>query len=104
VAGDGVIGALERAVAADPGDRDLRAHLAELLVVAGRGAEAIAHLGVLLQDDPEDASARALMARALGTPMPTFDWAAAEDDLGPVAPRCSSRARGRAATGPRRPG
>jgi SpoVK/Ycf46/Vps4 family AAA+-type ATPase len=53
------------AVEASPTDLPLRLHLAELLVTAGRGPEAVTHLAVALQQDPGHGDARALMARAL---------------------------------------
>ena len=40
------------AVEASPTDLPLRLHLAELLVTAGRGPEAVTHLAVALQQDP----------------------------------------------------
>lgn len=83
-----VIEALRRAVAAAPLDVELRLHLAEVLLAAGRGAEAVAEVAVALQQDGSDARARDLMARVLsGTPLPPDapdDRAAA--DPGPPAP------------------
>jgi SpoVK/Ycf46/Vps4 family AAA+-type ATPase len=80
---DALIESLRRAVEAAPDDLTLRSHLAELLVGAGRGDEAVTHLGVVLARDPGNDKARALMARAVGA-VPAFDWQAAEADLGAV--------------------
>ncbi len=100
-----VIDALERAVAAAPGDLALRLHLADQLVQAGRGDEAVVHCATALAQDPSSIQARALMARALGggapdpappalseplpgeasTP-PAFDWDHAEAQVGDLAP------------------
>ena len=55
-------------VAERPEDLPLRAHLAELLVVDGRGPEAVPHLGAVLAADPANEHAAALMRRALGMP------------------------------------
>lgn len=94
---DALIDSLLRAVAASPNDVALRLHLAQLLVDAGRGAEAIEHAATILQRDPGSAQARELMAQALDRPptstVPTppsaseqFDWNAAAEDLGEVVP------------------
>ena len=95
---DPLIDSLTRAVEAAPDDVRLRTHLAELLVKAGRNAEAVTHCAVALQHDPADEAARELMTRALSprpapqTDSPTapdnFDWRRAEEDLGagPAAP------------------
>lgn len=102
--GGDLIASLARAVAASPDDLTLRLHLAEQLVAAGRGAEAVEHAAAVLQRDPGSAHARALMTSALApapepvepvepvapdAPAPApggFDWRQAEDDLGEVAP------------------
>ncbi len=106
-----LIESLAAAVRAAPDDLTLRLHLAGLLVDAGRGPEAVAHVATVLATDPASAEARELMARAMGgAPTPpteaptdaapadvsppeagqqptTFDWHAAESDLGePVGP------------------
>jgi SpoVK/Ycf46/Vps4 family AAA+-type ATPase len=91
---------LRRAVALEPGDDVLRAHLAEMLVAEGLGREAVGHLGQLLAQDPGNADYQELMREAMGGAAaaptappthpatrgprptdPTFDWGAAEDDL-----------------------
>jgi len=101
-----LIESLAAAVRAAPDDLPLRLHLAGLLVEADRGAEAVEHVATALAKDPTSAQARELMARAMGTaptaadpaaapdepsdpsddapaPKPsTFDWHAAESDLG----------------------
>jgi SpoVK/Ycf46/Vps4 family AAA+-type ATPase len=63
-----LIESLIAAVENSPQDLPLRRHLAELLIAAGRGPEAVTHLAVALQAEPADAATRALMARALGAP------------------------------------
>lgn len=106
--GDPVIEALRRAVATSPDDLDLRLHLAELFVAAGRNTEAIAEVAAVLQRDSAHVGAQALMARALESPgaepsggpvgearesgMPTvpaapqeFDWSAAETEVAGIA-------------------
>ena len=40
---DSIIDALERAVTANPADKELRLHLAEMLLASGRNTEAIQH-------------------------------------------------------------
>ena len=104
-----LIESLAAAVRAAPDDLPLRLHLAGLLVEADRGAEAVEHVATALAKDPTSAQARELMARAMGSapaaPDPaaapaepsespdssadappakpsTFDWHAAESDLG----------------------
>lgn len=63
-----LIDSLVAVVAERPEDLPLRAHLAELLVVDGRGPEAVPHLGAVLAADPANKHAAALMRRALGMP------------------------------------
>ena len=63
-----LIDSLVAVVAERPEDLPLRAHLAELLVVDGRGPEAVPHLGAVLAADPANERAAALMRRALGMP------------------------------------
>ena len=102
-----LIESLAAAVRAAPDDLPLRLHLAGLLVEADRGAEAVEHVATALAKDPTSAQARELMARAMGTAPgeadpatapaappadspddappakpSTFDWHAAESDLG----------------------
>lgn len=102
-----LIDSLAAAVRAAPDDLTLRLHLAGLLVDAGRGPEAVAHVATVLAADPGSTEALALMGRAMGTPTPPapapgpagdvgdvaegrpqptdrqpFDWHAAESDVG----------------------
>ncbi|MFC4855777.1 tetratricopeptide repeat protein [Actinophytocola glycyrrhizae] len=78
-----LIASMRRAVEAAPDDVELRLHLAELLVGAGKGDDAVTHLGVVLVADPGNRKAHGLMKRAVGgAPRhPEFDWEAAENDL-----------------------
>ncbi|MDO5498380.1 MAG: AAA family ATPase [Propionibacteriaceae bacterium] len=89
-----LIDALLQAVHARPGDVPLRLHVAELLIDAGRGPEAVQHCAIVLQQDPGSARAHALMTRALGaTPQPErtqapadaggkdFNWSLAEQQF-----------------------
>ncbi|WP_433795609.1 AAA family ATPase [Actinoplanes sp. CA-252034] len=68
---DALINSLVAAVEARPDDLTLRLHLAELLVAAGRGPEAIGHAAQILAREPGNAAAQQLMARALGGPATT---------------------------------
>jgi SpoVK/Ycf46/Vps4 family AAA+-type ATPase len=88
-----LIDSLIAAVQASPQDLPLRLHLAELLIGAGRGPEAVTHLAVALQQDPAHADAQALMARALGAPSPqppasaeNLDWRAYEEQFAESVP------------------
>ena len=63
-----LIDSLVAVVAERPEDLPLRVHLAELLIVDGRGPEAVPHLGAVLAADPANEHAAALMRRALGMP------------------------------------
>jgi SpoVK/Ycf46/Vps4 family AAA+-type ATPase len=65
---DQLIESMTAAVLASPQDLPLRLHLADLLIAAGRGPEAVTHVAVALQQDPAHDEARALMARALTAP------------------------------------
>ena len=102
-----LLDSLRRAVAREPGDDVLRAHLAEMLVAEGLGNEAVGHLGQLLAEDPGNIDYQDLMREAMGGPAPErggggdgstappthpasrgprptdpgFDWGAAEQDL-----------------------
>ncbi len=108
---DPLITSIQGAVEASPDDVHLRLHLAELLVDAGRGAEAVAHAARVLSAEPGNQAAQRVMSGALGhgapaaDPVvllrqadgdppaaervatggePTFDWAAADAELGEV--------------------
>ena len=63
-----LIDSLVAVVAERPEDLPLRVHLAELLIVDGRGPEAVPHLGAVLAADPANEHAAALMRRVLGVP------------------------------------
>jgi SpoVK/Ycf46/Vps4 family AAA+-type ATPase len=109
-----LIDSLVAAVEARPDDLPLRLHLAELLVGAGRGAEAIGHAAQVLAREPGNAAAQKLMTSALGGPAASspagpspanpspanpspaapapagapdgVDWAAMEEELGDIVP------------------
>jgi len=108
-----VIASLRNAVAALPDDLALRLHLATLLLAAGHRDEAVTHLGAVLQADPGNSEALALLvsvspagpsdspASASGaepadpshrpppdaSPAPAeFNWARAEVELRDVLP------------------
>ncbi|MBG0561276.1 ATP-binding protein [Actinoplanes aureus] len=104
---DALIDSLTAAVQARPDDLPLRLHLAEMLVAAGRGAEAIAHAAQVLAREPGNTTAQQLMARALGPAEPPaeqpaeppatgagVDWAALEQQFGDVVPPRFARADG----------
>src|ERR1700722_14414342 len=59
-----VIAAIEASVASDPANSALRVHLAELLLEADRGQDALAQLEVVLQNQPDDIEALGLAGRA----------------------------------------
>jgi AAA+ superfamily predicted ATPase len=71
---DALLDSLRRAVESAPDDLALRLHLAELLIQRGSATEALSHLGVVLQQEPDSAEARALLAAALA-------GASGEDDV-----------------------
>ncbi|HZM77147.1 MAG TPA: tetratricopeptide repeat protein [Candidatus Limnocylindrales bacterium] len=93
-----LIDSLGAAVAARPDDHTLRVHLAQLLVEAGRHAEAIPHLATVLRADPAHEAAQRLMGRALnpGTPprREETDWGALEAQFAGTVPPRYSRADG----------
>jgi SpoVK/Ycf46/Vps4 family AAA+-type ATPase len=63
---DGVVAALEGALERDPGNTALAVHLAELLLVAGRPAEALARCREVLAREPGHDGALAVAQQALG--------------------------------------
>ena len=67
---DSIIDALERAVTANPADKELRLHLAEMLLASGRNTEAIQHCARVLTDEPTHPPALALLSRATN-PVPS---------------------------------
>jgi ATPase family associated with various cellular activities (AAA)/AAA+ lid domain/Tetratricopeptide repeat len=85
----GLIGSLRKAVAALPDDLGLRLHLAAQLLAAGQRAEAVSQLGAVLQADPGNATALAMVAdlgaQPAAEPRPAVDSAPPVQD-GP-APR-----------------
>ncbi|MFF5076892.1 AAA family ATPase [Actinoplanes sp. NPDC000266] len=99
-----LIDSLTAAVEASPDDLPLRLHLAELLVAAGRGGEAIGHAAQVLAREPGNATAQKLMGAALtpssppapapATPPQDVDWAAMEQEFGDVVPPRFTRADG----------
>lgn len=80
-----LIDSLAAAVRAAPDDLTLRLHLAGLLVDAGRGPEAVAHVATVLAADPGSTEALALMGRAMGTPAPPAPASGPAGDAGDVA-------------------
>jgi SpoVK/Ycf46/Vps4 family AAA+-type ATPase len=94
-----LIDSLTAAVQGRPEDVPLRLHLVRLLLDAGRQGEAISHAAQALQYAPDDATARELMARALGASAPApeppaqdMDWGAYEEQLSDVIPPRFARA------------
>jgi SpoVK/Ycf46/Vps4 family AAA+-type ATPase len=82
-----VIASLRNAVAAFPDDLALRMHLASLLLAAGHRDEAVTHLGAVLQSDPGNAQALALLLSApAASPAPTDLAPAPTDPEPPPAP------------------
>jgi AAA+ superfamily predicted ATPase len=73
-----VLASLRKAVEAMPDDVPLRVHLAALLLRAGQRDEAVRHVGAVLQRDPGNAEALALLQQPSGP--------AAGPDEGPGAP------------------
>src|SRR3954447_15630251 len=59
-----LIDGVRSAVEAAPDNRALRLHLVELLLDAGKAAEALEHCEIVLEDDPENKIARRLAAQA----------------------------------------
>lgn len=80
---DPVIESLSRAVEAAPDDVPLRLHLAELLIGAGRGDEAVGHAAAALAVDPASTRARELMSQALAPPAAEDPAAAAAGSTPP---------------------
>ena len=64
-----LIDSLLQAITARPDDVPLRLHVAELLIGAGRGPEAVQQCAVVLQQDPGNARAQELMGRAFSAPV-----------------------------------
>jgi AAA+ superfamily predicted ATPase len=89
-----ILESLRNAVAAMPDDVPLRLHLAELLLRAGQRDEAVRHLGAVLQRDPGNTQALAMLT----APAPT----AGQHPAAPVSPVSPERASPSAA-GPASP-
>lgn len=85
-----LIASLQRAVEAAPQDVTLRMHLAELLVEAGRGAEAVVHCASVLAAEPAHEGAQTLMRQALGGPGPASTAAPTWPSPQPAAPPAPS--------------
>src|SRR3954464_13174354 len=81
-----LIDSLTAAVEARPDDLTLRLHLAELLVGAGRGAEAIGHAAQVLAREPGNETAQRLMSTALGGPAPAATPPATQRPVPSVTP------------------
>ena len=101
-----VLASLRKAVEAMPDDVPLRVHLATLLLKAGQRDEAIRHVGAVLQRDPGNSEALALLQRQPPAPdpgppgqtapadapspprapAPDYDWSQAETELRDVLP------------------
>jgi SpoVK/Ycf46/Vps4 family AAA+-type ATPase len=94
---DPLFSSLFAAVEAQPEDAALRAQVAQLLLERGRPAEALQHAAIALQHEPGQALALTVLgaastalqpaAAAQQDPRPqSFDWKAAEADVGPGTP------------------
>src|SRR3954471_6511487 len=99
-----LIASLLAALEARPDDVPLRLHLATLLADSDSPQNALPHITLLLNRDPDDQAALDLLARAtrkLAGTQPTepadadpaprhtgdaFDWSAAEDQVADLAP------------------
>jgi len=96
-----VLDSLRKAVEAAPDDVPLRVHLATMLFSAGLRDEAIRHVGAVLQRDPDNAAALALVQQPgpvsgpgpgsgqAQPPAPSggdFDWSQAESQVRDVLP------------------
>jgi len=95
---DPLLESLRNAVTAMPDDVPLRLHLARLLLRAGQRDEAVRHLGAVLQREPGNAEALAMLtspAEVSGPPAPAPSASAPADaDIPP------ERSRGSAPTAP----
>jgi AAA+ superfamily predicted ATPase len=81
-----VLASLRRAVQAMPDDTGLRLHLAGLLLEAGHREEAIRHLGAIVQAEPGNAAALALLTRAASPPTAAGPAAPAPAATAPASP------------------
>jgi len=73
-----LIESLAEALRISPNATPLRLHLAELLIADGQQSRAIAELGIVLGDDPENAQAQDLLRRAVAVPAQAAGQASAE--------------------------
>jgi AAA+ superfamily predicted ATPase len=85
-----LIASLRKAVAALPGDLGLRLHLATMLLAEGLRDEGVSHLGVILQADPANTGALALLAQPAAADRPDTPPADApppeQEAAGPIPP------------------
>jgi AAA+ superfamily predicted ATPase len=81
-----VLASLRKAVEAMPDDVPLRVHLASLLLQAGQRDEAIRHVGAVLQRDPGNAEALALLQPPAGPPGPAGTGAGPAPQVPQAAP------------------
>ena len=96
-----VLASLRKAVEAMPDDVPLRVHLATLLMQAGQRDEAIRHVGAVLQRDPGNAEALALLQRPSGPGTgPATGPGAGAAEMGPAAPPGPPEASGAPANTP----
>jgi SpoVK/Ycf46/Vps4 family AAA+-type ATPase len=84
---DQLIESMIAAVHASPQDLPLRVHLAQLLITAGRGPEAVTHLAVALQQDPAHDEARTLTAHALAAPSARPEPPSAQPEQPSIQPK-----------------
>jgi AAA+ superfamily predicted ATPase len=80
---------LRNAVAAMPDDVPLRLHLAALLLRAGRRDEAVRHLGAVLQRDPGNGEALAMLTAPASGPLPADPSVSPERTVAPAADSAS---------------
>ena len=93
-----VLASLRKAVEAMPDDVPLRVHLATLLMQAGQRDEAIRHVGAVLQRDPGNAEALALLQPPSGPGTgPGTGPGAGAAETGPAAPPGLQEASGASA-------
>jgi AAA+ superfamily predicted ATPase len=86
-----VLASLRKAVEAMPDDMPLRVHLATLLLQAGQRDEAIRHVGAVLQRDPGNTEALALLQRpAAPAPSPPAGPAGPDNASAGTVPPASS--------------
>ncbi len=99
----GLLESLRKAVSALPDDHGLRLHLASQLLAAGLRAEAVSHLGAVLQANPANATALTMLADLGSRPAGDADSSTPEPTTPEPSTAEPSRARARR-PGPARPG